>query len=109
MFLTVEFDRAVLDAAGVHTSAQLEDLLLAAAGIDSVALDRTGSARLGVRLNVLAPRNAPGRRSTDLLDELFDRLEQLIRDIGAGLGYAAVLAERGLPVLAGAAQQPVES
>ncbi|NNH71980.1 aminotransferase class I/II-fold pyridoxal phosphate-dependent enzyme [Nocardia uniformis] len=99
MFLTVVFDRDVLDLAGVHTSAQLEDLLLAAAGIDSVALDRTGSPRLGVRLNVLAPRTAPGHESADLLDELFDRIERLVRDIDTGHTYRTVLADRGLPAL----------
>ncbi|WP_433199393.1 aminotransferase class I/II-fold pyridoxal phosphate-dependent enzyme [Nocardia sp. CA-107356] len=103
MFLTVVFDDAVLDRAGVATSAELEDLLLAGAGIDSVALDRTGSERLGVRFNVLAPRKAPGRESAELVDELFDRLEQLIREIRAGLTYPKVLAERGLPVLEHAA------
>lgn len=97
MFLTVVFDDALLDRAGVGASAEIEDLLLAAAGIDSVALDRTGSARLGVRFNVLAPRKAPGRESADLVDELFDRLEQLILEIRNGLTYAKVLAERGLP------------
>ncbi|MFI6870070.1 aminotransferase class I/II-fold pyridoxal phosphate-dependent enzyme [Nocardia sp. NPDC050406] len=99
MFLTVVFDRAVLARAGVRTSAQLEDLLLAAAGVDSVALDRTGSPRLGVRLNVLAPRKAPGRESADLLDELFDRIERLVRDIDAGRTYPVVLTDRGLPAL----------
>lgn len=100
MFLTVVFDRAVLARAGVHTSAHLEDLLLAAAGVDSVALDRTGSPRLGVRLNVLAPRKAPGHESADLLDELFDRIERLVRDIDKGRTYSAVLTDHGLPALA---------
>lgn len=99
MFLSVAFDRTVLDHAGVYTSAHLEDLLLVAAGIDSVALDRTGSPRLGVRLNVLAPRKAPGCESADLLDELFDRMERLVRDIDAGRTYRTVLTDRGLPDL----------
>ncbi|MBF6179734.1 aminotransferase class I/II-fold pyridoxal phosphate-dependent enzyme [Nocardia otitidiscaviarum] len=99
MFLSVVFDRAILESAGVHSSAQLEDVLLAAAGIDSVALDRTGSPRLGVRLNVLAPRKAPGSESADLLDELFDRIERLVLDMVAGLTYGQVLAGRGLPEL----------
>ncbi|MFI9415035.1 pyridoxal phosphate-dependent aminotransferase [Nocardia gamkensis] len=99
MFVSVVFDRALLDAAGVHTSAQVEDLLLAVAGVDSVALDRTGSLRPGVRLNVLAPRKAPRHESPALLEELFDRLEQLIRDIAGGLTYRAALADRGLTAL----------
>ncbi|WP_433711658.1 pyridoxal phosphate-dependent aminotransferase [Nocardia sp. CA-084685] len=99
MFLTVVFDEAVLGKAGVETSAEIEDLLLAGAGIDSVALDRTGSERLGVRFNVLAPRKAPGRESADLVDELFDRLEQLLSAIRNGLTYPKVLAERGLLII----------
>jgi aspartate/methionine/tyrosine aminotransferase len=99
MFVSVVFDRALLDAAGVRTSAQVEDLLLAVAGVDSVALDRTGSPRPGVRLNVLAPRKAPRHESPALLEELFDRLEQLIRDIAGGLTYRAALADRGLTAL----------
>ena len=105
MFLSVVFDDAVLDRAGVGTSAEIEDLLLAGAGIDSVALDRTGSERRGVRFNVLAPRKAPGQESADLLDELFDRLERLLREIRGGLTYPKVLAEHGLPVLESAAAQ----
>ncbi|WP_225725299.1 MULTISPECIES: pyridoxal phosphate-dependent aminotransferase [unclassified Nocardia] len=96
MFRTIAFADDLLAAAGVESSAQLEDLLLAAAGVDSVALDRTGSARLGVRLNVLAPRKAPGQESPDLLDELFDRLTRLILDIRAGDTYRDVLLRQGL-------------
>ncbi|MGY4099681.1 aminotransferase class I/II-fold pyridoxal phosphate-dependent enzyme [Nocardia sp. R16R-3T] len=103
MFLSVVFDHAVLDQAGVGTSAEIEDLLLAGAGIDSVALDRTGSERLGVRFNVLAARKAPGQESADLVDELFDRLERLLEEIRGGLTYPKVLAECGLPVIEGAA------
>lgn len=105
MFLTVVFDDALLDRACIATSAELEDLLLAGAGIDTVALDRTGSERLGVRFNVLAPRKAPGRESADLVDEVFERLEQLIQEIREGLTYPKVLAERGLPVLEKTAAQ----
>ncbi|MEV0298388.1 aminotransferase class I/II-fold pyridoxal phosphate-dependent enzyme [Nocardia sp. NPDC050710] len=115
MFLTVIFDRAVSAAAGIDNTLQLEDLLLAVAGIDSVALLRTGSERIGVRLNVLAPRNPVGhpaigdgvasaRDDAVLLAELFDRLEQLIRDIGVGLTYRGALADRGLAPLPGLAE-----
>lgn len=100
MFVSVVFDRALLDRAGVRTSAQVEDMLLAVAGVDSVALDRTGSLRPGVRLNVLAPRKAPRHESPDLIDELFDRLEQLIHDVLGGLTYRDALADRGLTALA---------
>ncbi|MFI5779072.1 pyridoxal phosphate-dependent aminotransferase [Nocardia sp. NPDC051570] len=97
MFLSVVFDEALLDAAGIDSAARLEDLLLLAAGIDSVALDRTGSPRRGVRLNVLGPRKAPRQESRELADELFDRLERLVADLAGGLTYRAVLAEYGLP------------
>ncbi|MFI9508894.1 pyridoxal phosphate-dependent aminotransferase [Nocardia sp. NPDC052566] len=96
MFLTMVFDDDVLDMAGIGTGAELEDLLLTAAGIDCVGLDRAGSDRRGVRCNVLAPRKAVGRTSDALLDELFDRLEQLLRDIHAGLTYRDVLVRVGL-------------
>ncbi|MGV9678398.1 pyridoxal phosphate-dependent aminotransferase [Nocardia sp. NPDC003482] len=99
MFLSVEFDAALLAAAGVDSAARLEDLLLVAAGIDSVALDRTGSPRLGVRLNVLAPRKAPRRESRDLADEMFDRLMRLVGELAGGLTYRAALVEYGLPEL----------
>jgi aspartate/methionine/tyrosine aminotransferase len=78
MFLTLTFDEPLLQAAGITTSAQLEEALLEHAGIDSVALDRTGSPRIGVRLNILAPRKTVGQETPDLLDELFDRLEQFL-------------------------------
>ncbi|MBF6063648.1 aminotransferase class I/II-fold pyridoxal phosphate-dependent enzyme [Nocardia terpenica] len=96
MFLTVLLDPDLLVAAGVGSGAELEDLLLAGAGIDSVALDRTGSSRLGVRLNVLAPRKAPGYEDRGLLEELFDRLDELLRELVSGRGYAEILAARGL-------------
>ncbi len=96
MFLTVVFDEQMLDAAGIHSGAVLEDLLLIAAGVDSVALDRTGSPRRGVRLNVLAPRKAPRQESRALTDELFDRLERFVERLTGGLDYRAALAEYGL-------------
>ncbi|WP_158607867.1 aminotransferase class I/II-fold pyridoxal phosphate-dependent enzyme [Nocardia panacis] len=99
MFLSLAFDPDLLDAAGVETSSELEDLLLVASGVDSVALDRTGSARLGVRLNVIAPRRGPGQGSVDLLDELFIRIGELLARLRAGLTYREALAERGLPEL----------
>ncbi|WP_067705126.1 pyridoxal phosphate-dependent aminotransferase [Nocardia jejuensis] len=99
MFLTVEFDADLLAAAGVRFSSELEDLLLTVAGIDCVALDRTGSERMGVRLNVVAPRLAAGYESPDLLDELFDRIECLLARIGAGLTYGAGLREREIPAM----------
>ncbi|MEU2036340.1 pyridoxal phosphate-dependent aminotransferase [Nocardia amamiensis] len=106
MFLSLVFDRTLLDAAGMHTSAQVEDMLLAVAGVDSVALDRTGSLRPGVRLNVLAPRKAPRQESPALIDELFDRLEQLLRDIVDGQTYRDALAARGLTALVAEARTP---
>ncbi|MGQ4598861.1 aminotransferase class I/II-fold pyridoxal phosphate-dependent enzyme [Nocardia sp. R6R-6] len=106
MFLSIVFDPALLDAAGMHTSAQVEDLLLAVAGVDSVALDRTGSLRPGVRLNVLAPRKAPRHESPALIDELFDRLEQLLRDIVDGQTYRDALAARGLSPLEAEVRDP---
>ncbi|MCM6778087.1 pyridoxal phosphate-dependent aminotransferase [Nocardia sp. CDC159] len=99
MFVSLVIDETLLTAAGIDTGAQLEDVLLAVAGIDSVALDRTGSPRRGVRLNVLAPRKAPGMESPELIGELFDRLERLVADLGRGLTYREALAGRGLPVL----------
>lgn len=104
MFLTLVFDRDLLDRAGIRDNgeagAEIEDLLLTAAGIDSIGLHRTGSTRPGVRLNVLAPRKAPGRESADLVDELFDRLEQLLREIRDGrITYPEILHRCGLPVL----------
>ncbi|WP_280495729.1 pyridoxal phosphate-dependent aminotransferase [Nocardia asiatica] len=99
MFVSVVFDRALLDRAGVRTSAEVEDLVLAVAGVDSVALDRTGSPRPGIRLNVLAPRKAPRHESPALIEELFDRVEQLIRDVAGGLTYRDALTARGLTAL----------
>ncbi|MFC3961117.1 pyridoxal phosphate-dependent aminotransferase [Nocardia jiangsuensis] len=99
MFLALRFDAGLLGAAGVRDSAELEDLLLIAAGVDSVALDRTGSPRPGVRLNVLAPRRAPGQECRDLLDELLDRIERLLLDMSAGLRYSEVLAALDLEPL----------
>jgi aspartate/methionine/tyrosine aminotransferase len=81
MFFTIVFDRALLNTAGLYTSSDIEDELLSVAGIDSVALDRTGSSRLGIRLNVLAPRKRAGREDADLIDELFDRIEKFIEDL----------------------------
>jgi aspartate/methionine/tyrosine aminotransferase len=102
MFLTLVLDEGMLAAAGVTSSAELEDLLLAGAGIDGVALDRTLSPQLGVRLNVLAPRTALGEKTDDaLLDEMFDRIEQLLHELLSGLTYRDVLAGRGLPALDG--------
>lgn len=98
MFLSVVVDPGLLAAAGVHDSAGLEDLLLAGAGIDSVALGRTGSSRLGVRLNVLAPRHGPGTESRELVDELFDRLAGLITDLAAGTTYRDILIRHDLEV-----------
>lgn len=96
MFLSVVADGALLDAAGVRDSAELEDLLLAGAGIDSVALGRTGSARTGVRLNVLAPRRGPGTEARELVDELFDRLGGLVAELAGGATYRDILRRRGI-------------
>ncbi|MRH90810.1 aminotransferase class I/II-fold pyridoxal phosphate-dependent enzyme [Nocardia sp. SYP-A9097] len=102
MFLTVEFDTELLAGAGVHTSPELEDLLLTVAGIDSVALGRTGSHRLGVRLNVAAPRHGAGQEdeATGLLRELFDRLEYLLERLRGGMTYGDALSERRIPAIA---------
>ncbi|MEC3920545.1 aminotransferase class I/II-fold pyridoxal phosphate-dependent enzyme [Nocardia sp. CDC160] len=97
MFLTVEFDAEVMSAAAVRSSADLEDLLLMAAGIDCVALDRTGSRRMGVRLNVTTPRRGSGEVGTDLVGELFDRMERLLQRIDSGLTYSGALLERRIP------------
>ncbi|MFE3225304.1 aminotransferase class I/II-fold pyridoxal phosphate-dependent enzyme [Nocardia sp. NPDC059228] len=97
MFLTIEFDAGVMSAAAVRSSADLEDLLLMAAGIDCVALDRTGSHRMGVRLNVTTPRRATGEAGPDLVVELFDRIERLLQRIDAGMTYAGALLERRIP------------
>ncbi|MET7769256.1 aminotransferase class I/II-fold pyridoxal phosphate-dependent enzyme [Nocardia sp. NPDC005366] len=109
MFLTIAFAPAVLEAAGIEDTPQLEDLLLAVAGIDSVALLRTGSHRLGVRLNILTPRNQfgppttvdgrPDERRAVVLDELFDRIERLLLDILAGRTYATAITAKGLAPL----------
>ncbi|WP_181063467.1 pyridoxal phosphate-dependent aminotransferase [Nocardia nova] len=96
MFVSVVADSTLLDAAGVGDSAALEDLLLAGAGIDSVALGRTGSPRPGVRLNVLAPRHGPGTESRELIDELFDRLGGLVADLAGGATYRDILRRRGI-------------
>ncbi|MEU6563800.1 pyridoxal phosphate-dependent aminotransferase [Nocardia nova] len=98
MFLSVVADPALLAEAGVRTSAELEDLLLAGAGIDSVALGRTGSPRIGVRLNVLAPRHGPGTESRESIDELFDRLAGLVGTLRGGDTYSGILRRRGIPV-----------
>ncbi len=97
MFLSVVADPELLAGAGVRTSAELEDLLLAGAGIDSVALGRTGSSRIGVRLNVLAPRRGPGAESRELIDELFDRLAGLVGALRGGATYREILHRRGIP------------
>ncbi|WP_040813246.1 aminotransferase class I/II-fold pyridoxal phosphate-dependent enzyme [Nocardia concava] len=97
MFLTLEFDTEVMSAAAVRSSADLEDLLLMAAGVDCVALDRTGSPRMGVRLNVTTPRRASGDAGTDLVSELFDRIERLLQRIDSGLTYSGALLERRIP------------
>lgn len=96
MFLTVEFAPGPLDSARVRTSAELERLLLTEAGIECVALDRTGSSRLGVRFNVVAPRPGPGLESPDLVGELFDRLEGLLQRVTTGRAHA--VPERRIPV-----------
>lgn len=107
MFVSVTLHRDLARRAGIRTSAELEDLMLAAAGIDTVGLERTGSPRLAVRLNVLAPRKAPGQERTrlsapdsqKLTGELFDRLERLAQDLRGGLTHQAALSQRGLPPL----------
>jgi aspartate/methionine/tyrosine aminotransferase len=75
IFLGLVFDPSFFNAVGIYTSSALEESLLRIAGIDSVALDRTGSDRLGVRLNTFAPRKAVGQEQSDLIEELFDRIE----------------------------------
>ncbi|MBH0778910.1 aminotransferase class I/II-fold pyridoxal phosphate-dependent enzyme [Nocardia bovistercoris] len=110
MFSTIEFAPEVLAAAGIEDTPQLEDLLLAVAGIDSVGLLRTGSERAAVRLNVLTPRNRhtpartddgePVQRRVSVLDEMFDRLERVLLDIADGRTYAEAVASRGLTPLA---------
>ncbi|MBL1078217.1 aminotransferase class I/II-fold pyridoxal phosphate-dependent enzyme [Nocardia sp. 2] len=100
MFLTVDFDADLLAAAGVRTGSELEDLLLTVAGIDTVGLDRTGSARLGVRFNVVAPRLAAGAEQPHLLAELFDRLDHLLDRLRGGMTYPNALLEREIPAMA---------
>ncbi|GAB2563682.1 aminotransferase class I/II-fold pyridoxal phosphate-dependent enzyme [Nocardia heshunensis] len=97
MFLTIEFDTEVMAAAAVRSSADLEDLLLLGAGIDCVALDRTGSRRMGVRLNVTTPRSTTGEAGPDLIPEVFDRIERLLQRIDGGLTYSGALLERRIP------------
>ncbi|MGW5223452.1 aminotransferase class I/II-fold pyridoxal phosphate-dependent enzyme [Nocardia niigatensis] len=97
MFLTIEFDAEVMSAAAVRSSADLEDLLLMAAGIDCVALDRTGSDRMGVRLNVTTPRRATGEAGPGLVAEVFDRIERLLQRIDDGMTYSGALLERRIP------------
>jgi aspartate/methionine/tyrosine aminotransferase len=75
IFLGLTFDPTILSTRGILTSSELEYALLNDAGIDSVALDRTGSPRIGVRLNIFAPRKKVGQEQTELVVELFDRLE----------------------------------
>ncbi|MFE6858385.1 pyridoxal phosphate-dependent aminotransferase [Nocardia sp. NPDC057668] len=100
MFLTVEFAPGPQLSARARTSAELERLLLTEAGIECVALDRTGSSRLGVRFNVVAPRLGPGLESPALLDELFDRLEGLLQRVGAVPVRGNAVPEHRIPVLA---------
>ncbi|MTE15976.1 aminotransferase class I/II-fold pyridoxal phosphate-dependent enzyme [Nocardia aurantiaca] len=97
MFLTIEFDAEVMSAAAVRSSADLEDLLLISAGVDCVALDRTGSRRMGVRLNVTTPRRATGEVGPGLVPELFDRIERLLQRIDDGMTYSGALLERRIP------------
>ncbi|WP_067828170.1 pyridoxal phosphate-dependent aminotransferase [Nocardia inohanensis] len=100
MFMTVEFDADLMASAGVREPYELEDLLLTVAGIDSVALDRTGSRRLGVRLNVAAPRRHQDAEPGDLLGELFDRLELLLQRLRSGVSYPDALGELRIPAIA---------
>lgn len=81
IFLGVEFDSALLASGKIHSSSELEVMLLDMAGIDSVALDRTGSARLGFRLNTFSPRKAVGQENPELLEELFDRIGDFIKRV----------------------------
>lgn len=81
IFLGVIFDSALCRAAKIHMSSELEGALLRLAGIDSVSLDRTGSKRLGVRLNIFAPRKEIGQEKPELLDELFDRIGYFIEHL----------------------------
>ncbi len=100
MFLTVEFDAGLLAAAGIGTSSELEDLLLTVTGINCVALDRTGSMRLGVRFNVVAPGFGPGCEDPELIAQLFDRVECLLQRMRGGLRYRDALSELRIPALA---------
>ncbi|AYF74257.1 aminotransferase class I/II-fold pyridoxal phosphate-dependent enzyme [Nocardia yunnanensis] len=100
MFLTLEFRADVMAEAGVRSSADLEDLLLTGAGIDSVALDRTGSRRMGLRLNVITPRRLGTESGADPFEELFDRVERLLERIDAGMTYSGALLERRIPARA---------
>ncbi|QLY30555.1 aminotransferase class I/II-fold pyridoxal phosphate-dependent enzyme [Nocardia huaxiensis] len=100
MFLTVEFDADLMEQADVHTGSELEDLLLTVAGIDTVGLDRTGSPRLALRFNVVAPRMAAGQEQPHLLAELFDRLDHLLTRLRSGMTYPNALLERAIPELA---------
>ncbi|MGW4247221.1 aminotransferase class I/II-fold pyridoxal phosphate-dependent enzyme [Nocardia sp. NPDC004722] len=97
MFLTIEFSVEMMAAAAVRSSADLEDLLLTAAGIDSVALDCTGSQRMGVRLNVITPRRLGKVSGTELVPELFDRIARLLERLDAGMTYSGALLERRIP------------
>lgn len=81
IFMGLCFDSVLLEAANIVTSSELEETLLQSVGIDSVALDRTGSPRLGLRLNIFAPRKSVGQERQDLVEELFDRIEAFIESI----------------------------
>lgn len=81
IFMGLCFDSTLLQTANITTSSKLEEALLQSVGVDSVALARTGSPRLGLRLNIFAPRKYVGQERQTLVDELFYRIEEFIESI----------------------------
>lgn len=89
MVLTMRGD--ILARAGIRDGWQLADALLAASGLDVVAGPRMGFQEPVVRVNIDAPRR-DGKKDPALFEEVFQRIEAFIRDIGEGeLTYRSAL------------------
>nr|VFK09559.1 MAG: Aspartate/methionine/tyrosine aminotransferase [Candidatus Kentron sp. LPFa]VFK25595.1 MAG: Aspartate/methionine/tyrosine aminotransferase [Candidatus Kentron sp. LPFa] len=84
-----------LKKSGIEDSWQFSDLLLAGAGIDSVAFAVIGITGNGVRLNVACPR-IKGIKSPENVGSLFIRLEFFLKEIDAYLDYVGALKRIGL-------------
>jgi aspartate/methionine/tyrosine aminotransferase len=96
LFMVVSFNAKLLEMAGVTRGHELTELILAAAGLDTVSSDRVGMAYPCVRLNVHCPRSDSMKKDYGLTKEIIRRLFCLADRISAGLTYVETCHAAGL-------------